>query len=585
VTSPVSHRSLLLLASSLVASGIGISLWATHALRRLELDTVDARFDIRGGRAPPRDIVIVPIDDQTFDDLQVRWPFPRHYHAQVIANIARDHPRAIAYDVQFTEPTDSADDNALIDAVARSGHVALATTEVDSRGHTNVFGGDQVVRQVGARVGNANVLVDPGGVVRRLPLSIDRLASFGVVAAEVAGYHPTHPPHRTLYIDYAGPANTIHRISFSQVYKGRAPPGFFRNRIVVVGAAAPTLQDVHATPLGSGQMSGPELQANAIDTVRRGFPLRQGPGATDVVLIVLLGMIAPIAGLRLRPLAALALALGAGAAFVIAAQLAFNGGAVIAVVYPVAALLVSILIALAVQYSVAAFERARTRAVFARFVPEHVVDDVLARTGDDLRLGAVRREATVMFTDLRGFTSFAEQVPPDRVVEVLNRYLGEMSDAIMAHDGTLVAYMGDGIMAAFGVPLEQPDHADRALAAAREMLKVRLPAFNAWLASEGLGDGFRMGIGLNTGPVMSGNVGSERRLEYTAIGDTTNTASRLEGMTKGTPHQLFLSESTRDRLQHIPSGLVYVDEVEIRGREARLRVWTLASDDSDVKEE
>ena len=124
------------------------------------------------------------------------------------------------------------------------------------------------------------------------------------------------------------------------------------------------------------------------------------------------------------------------------------------------------------------------------------------------------------------------------MIDVLNRYLEEMSDAIMDHGGTLVAYMGDGIMAVFGAPIEQDDHADRALAAAREMLAVRLPRFNAWLRGAGprrrLPDGHRH----QQRPVMSGNVGSERRIEYTAIGDTTNTAARLEGMTKGTPHQL-----------------------------------------------
>ena len=124
---------------------------------------------------------------------------------------------------------------------------------------------------------------------------------------------------------------------------------------------------------------------------------------------------------------------------------------------------------------------------------------------------------------------------------MLNRYLTEMSDAILDHDGTLVAYMGDGIMAVFGAPIASDDHADKALGAAREMLE-RLERFNAWMREEGLGDGFKMGIGLNSGDVMSGNVGSSRRLEYTAIGDTTNTAARLEGMTKGTPYQLFVAD-------------------------------------------
>jgi adenylate cyclase len=161
------------------------------------------------------------------------------------------------------------------------------------------------------------------------------------------------------------------------------------------------------------------------------------------------------------------------------------------------------------------------------------------------------------------------------VIEVLNHYLSEMSDAILDNGGTLVAYMGDGIFAVFGAPLEQPDHADRALRTAREMLETRLPRFNEWIRSEGLGDGFRMGIGLNSGRVMSGHVGSERRVEYAAVGDTTNTASRIEGMTKGTAHQLLLSDSTREALVEPAEDLVFVDEVDIRGRVARMKLWGL----------
>jgi adenylate cyclase len=183
-------------------------------------------------------------------------------------------------------------------------------------------------------------------------------------------------------------------------------------------------------------------------------------------------------------------------------------------------------------------------------------------------------DATVMFSDLRGFTSFAEARPPEQVIDVLNRYLTAMSDAILDHGGTLVAYMGDGIMAVFGAPVAAPDHADRALAAARAML-VRLEEFNAWVRERGIGDGFKMGIGLHSGPVMSGNVGSARRLEYAAIGDTTNTAARLEGMTKGTPYQLFVGEPTHERLSAGADGLEFVSELEVRGREHPIRVWGL----------
>jgi adenylate cyclase len=197
-----------------------------------------------------------------------------------------------------------------------------------------------------------------------------------------------------------------------------------------------------------------------------------------------------------------------------------------------------------------------------------------ADSEDDVRLGGELLTATVLFSDLRGFTSFAETKEPAEVIGVLNRYLTEMSDAILDHDGTLVAYMGDGIMAVFGAPIASDDHADKALGAAREMLD-RLEGFNAWLRSEGLGDGFKMGIGLNTGDVMSGNVGSARRLEYTTIGDTTNSAARLEGMTKGTPYQLFVADSTRSRLASVPDDLESLDELEVRGRKGAVKVWAL----------
>ncbi len=271
-------------------------------------------------------------------------------------------------------------------------------------------------------------------------------------------------------------------------------------------------------------------------------------------------------------------------AYVGVAVLAFRSGLILPVVHPVGAVITAVFGTLGVALMLGTLERQRVRDAFARFVPEPVVSEVLSKAGQDLRLGGVRREATVLFADLRGFTAFAETLAPDRVIGVLNTYLESMSDAILDHGGTLVAYMGDGIMAVFGAPLEQQDHADRALAAAREMAGERLARFNAWLAEAGHGDAFSMGIGLNSGEVMSGNVGSSRRLEYTAIGDTTNTAARLEGMTKGTPHQLFLSEATRSSLTREPDDLAEVGELDVRGRAQQLRVWTVASLDKPAEE-
>jgi adenylate cyclase len=276
-----------------------------------------------------------------------------------------------------------------------------------------------------------------------------------------------------------------------------------------------------------------------------------------------------------RPLFAIGLTVVAGVAYLGAAILLFDDGTILPVTYPLLGLTIAGVGSLGAHYVTTAYERERIRDVLSRIVNDSVADALMAR--ERLELGGVDVECTVLFSDLRGFTAYSESQPPTRVIEVLNRYHTEMEDAVFSHGGTLISYMGDGIMAVFGAPEGQEDHADRALAAAREMIGERLDRFNEWMRSEGHGDGFRMGIGLNSGHVLAGQIGSERRFEYTAIGDTVNTASRLEGMTKGTPHMLFAADSVRQSLRRETPGLIAVDELEVRGRQARVKVWSLAS--------
>ena len=488
-------------------------------------------------------------------------------------------PALIVYDVQFTEPSDDPRaDNRLIEAARAAGNVVFSTTEVGDHGESNVFGGAEGLRFARATAGNGLLPEDPGGVLRRVPVQIDGLDTLAVAALE--RLRRPLPRDRMggkgAWIDYRGPGGHLARVSFSDVAQGEVPRDRLAGRIVVIGATAPSLQDTHPVSWPEGTMSGPEIHATAIDTLLRGAPLRTTGGGTDLAIAIVLALLAPLLGLVLRPWTGLVVALVAGAAYAIAAQLLFGAGWIVPVVAPLTGLAVGFVGTVLVHWLTATFERARTRDVFARFVPDTVVDQVLARATEegDPRLGGERMDATVLFSDLRGFTTFAEARDPEQVIEVLNRYLTGMSDAILDHEGTLVAYMGDGIMAVFGAPVAAPDHADRALAAARAMLR-RLEEFNAWVRERGLGDGFKMGIGLHSGPVMSGNVGSARRLEYAAIGDTTNTAARLEGMTKGTPYQLFVSEPTRDRLRAAPEALEFVSELEVRGREHGIRVWGL----------
>ena len=561
-------------------TGFAFVAYATNLLRPLELDSVDARFSVRGTQPTPEDYLVVEIDAATFGALQETWPFPRSFHARVIDRLREGGARAIAYDIQFSEPTDPEEDNALIEAVARAGNVVLATSEVDDEGNGNVFGGADLT-QFRTRAGSAQLPPDPGGVMRRSLVSVDGLETLSVGTAEVAlGRQIREPADAENWIDFRGPPGTIRSVSFADVLKGKIPAADFAGKIVVVGPSAPTLHDVHSVPTSRNElMSGAELQANAIWTVMNGFPLQSPPSLLVAVLIALFGFLAPVASLRLSFVLTILLPVTVGVAFTVATQLAFEQGIVVPFTYPMAALVLSTVGAVGTHYSVAAFERARTRDVFSRFVPEEVVKQVLARADRDLRLGGVDVVGTIMFTDLRGFTTFSEEIEATRVIDVINVYLTEMSEAILAHGGTLVSYAGDGIMAVFGAPIDQPDHADRAVAAGEEMVSVRLPRVNEFVRGQGFGDGFRMGVGIHSGAFIAGNIGSERRLEYTAIGDTVNAASRIEGLTKGTRHMLLFSEATQVLLTSPieDDELVFFAEESIRGRQAKIRLYSLES--------
>ncbi len=484
----------------------------------------------------------------------------------------------VTFDVQFSELGSAAGDNALGYAFIRNhGRTAVATTEVEDDGRPNLFF-EEALQQLGVRAGNANLPTDPDGIIRRFGHTIEKLKAFAIVAAEIAIGRPITREEMgsdEQWIDYAGSPGTITSYSYSRVHDGKVPPSVFKDKIVVIGATAPSLQDIHATPTGA-VMSGPEIQANAIVTALRGFPLRSLSTGWNIVLIVVLGLLVPLVSLRAGPLVAVAVGVVGYGLFSLGTQLAFEqSGRVSSYVYPTAALAMATVGSVGAHYTLAAFERERVRDVFSRFVPEQVVDQVLEQADADLRLHGKELVTTVMFSDLRGFTSSAEDMPAENVITVLNYYLHEMSEAILAHGGTLVCYMGDGIYAIWGAPLEQEDHADRALAAAREMLLERLPKFNGWMREQGYGEGYFMGIGLNSGPVMTGNVGHERRMDYTAVGDVVNTASRIEGMTKGTPYSVLIAESTIEMMSERPTDLAYYEELEIRGRIAKLKLWAL----------
>jgi CHASE2 domain-containing sensor protein len=351
---------LAVLVTGAIAATVGVVAQLSDLLPGVQGDTVALRFQARDTHRPP-DLVVVAIDDVTFSDLDRQWPFPRRLHAQAIDRLRAAGARTIVYDVQFTEPTNERDDLALFDAVRRAGNVVLATTETDGQGHTNVLGGDENVRAAHAVVGASNLPTGPGGVFLRVPHSTLGIDTLAVAAAKRAGNAP--PPSEFesggAWIDYRGGPGTIRTVSFSDLVRGRVDPRVLRDKIVVVGASAPSLQDVHATPAANGLMSGPEIQANAIWTTTRDMPLRTAPLWFDLLAIIALALAPALAGLRARPLAVALVAPLVGVFWLIAAQLAFGAGWVVAVVWPLAALLMGTTGTIAARYLAELTERRR----------------------------------------------------------------------------------------------------------------------------------------------------------------------------------------------------------------------------------
>jgi HD-GYP domain-containing protein (c-di-GMP phosphodiesterase class II) len=336
----------LRLAAALTLAGAfaaGALLQLAGGLGDLERATLQARFQIRH-RPRPHGIVVVGIDPRTFQDLGLRWPFPRLLHARLIDRLHAARVREIVYDVQFTQRTDTLDDNALIAAIGRAGGAALASTIVSSYGHTPVLGGNATLQMIRAQAGYSAFFPTSAGVVERVRYSVGGVPSLAVLAAQrVTGRPPSHAGfgHEGALIDFQGAAATFPVVSFSDVLAGRVPASALRGQVAVVGATDPVLQDVHATPTGSRLMAGPQLQANAIWTVLHGVPLRDAPDALALLVIAIGAAVAPLARLRARPLGAALIAITAGAGYAVVAQLTFDAGTVLPVVPPLAALLAS----------------------------------------------------------------------------------------------------------------------------------------------------------------------------------------------------------------------------------------------------
>lgn len=534
--------------------------------------------------------VIVAIDEPSFADINLQWPWPRSLHARLVNALRDAGARVIALDVIFSEPTTAGEDQAL--AAALGPDVVLAGDET----LISSAQADQFVRTLplaqftdtGARAGIASISLGGDGTIRTLPELDD---SFAARIAEAAGLPATLPAGGTLMQTFGGP-RTYPTVSYYQALDptNLLPPDTFRNRVVIVGLSlqnAPSVAaggaDAFATSytVRTGRLvAGAEIHATIFDNLRtangiaEATPLLKGAFVLFAVLLAVLlvwrgtGWPAAFGGAAyiLAMVAASYVALRFGRTFVspIAPSMAFAAIGIAQATLDYAA------------------ER-RSRREIMRAFGQYLSPDLVARLAEDpgqLKLGGEKRTLSVLFCDVRGFTTIAEGLKddPEHLTQLINRLLTPLSDVVLSHGGTIDKYIGDCIMAFWNAPLEDAEHAPHAVSAGLAMLAA-IDALNLELEAEAKAAGapfmpLRIGIGINTGDCVVGNMGSTRRFDYSALGDAVNLASRLEGASKQFGVPLLLGEATAGLVaDRFP--ILELDRITVKGRSAGTAVATV----------
>jgi adenylate cyclase len=604
-------------------------------LNHLELKTYDMRLK-SAHSAPPQDVTIAAIDEQSLAQLG-QWPWSRVVLARLVDRLEQAGARVVAFDVFFAERESPQADARFARAISAGHNVVLSTVFLLNREDARPFGAERLeeakraitaqaianVRQSGtasaeyprtapqgiivnipelqrsaAYAGHINILPDADGTVRRAPLVyrydgryfpssdlqaahaflggdlILHAASYGIEGVQIGERFIPTDEEGNLLVRYRGGTGTFRSVSIADVLDGRADPASLRGRIVLIGTTAQGLGDLRVTPFGSA-FHGVELRASIIQNLLEGDVLQQ-PGwmaLVDVAAMIVLGLALTFALPRLGIPAGAALASGVLVAYVLFANHVFQAeGLWLNVVYP--SLLIALLFASTtlVRYFSTESEKRDLKIAFQHYVPPAVVDEILADTSK-LRLGGEKRDLTVLFSDIRGFTSMSEALEPEDLVKLLNAYFTEMTDQVFAHKGSLDKYIGDAIMAVFGAPVAQPEHARLACRAALDMVAA-LEGLQAQWRRDGL-PAIEIGIGINTGPVIVGNMGSVSRFNYTVVGDAVNLASRMESLNKTYGTNILVSESTYamvgDEFPHSRE----IDRIRVRGRSQVVGIYEL----------
>ncbi|MFB3925327.1 MAG: CHASE2 domain-containing protein [Syntrophales bacterium] len=393
---------------------------------------------------------------------------------------------------------------------------------------------------------------------------------------------PTDESGRML-INYLGPAKTFPHYSISDIIHGRLDPELIRDKIVLVGATATGIYDLRTTPY-SAVYPGVEVHANVIDNIiHSDFIRRPGwTGLLDILAIISFGLIIGVALPRTGALQGFFLSFAVLTAFVFGNVYVFSHHNLwIDLVYPALTIIVVYTGVTVYKYITEERERKKIRNAFQYYLTSSVINEML-KDPSKLKLGGEKKDLTVLFSDIRGFTTISEKLSPEELVQLLNEYLTAMTNVVFKYDGLLDKYMGDAIMAVFGAPLSQIDHAARACRTGLDMMK-ELRGFQKKWSEEGK-PVLNIGIGINSGEMVVGNMGSEMRFDYTVMGDSVNLGSRLEGINKEYGTNIVISEFTHDKIQ---GAFICreLDSVRVKGKKFPVRIYELLAEEDGSGEQ
>lgn len=547
-------------------------------------------------------IKIIAIDDKTLAEIGPFGTWSRQSYADLI-NILGDSPAVIGLDIMIFGEMDEAGDKALLEACAESGRVVAGSYinygsayKTDESGnhyidHFNIELIEQPITENSCSTGFVNASPDDDGIVRMAFLSAEydgkSYRSFSSeiyrIYCEKKGISENAPMLDSggrMQISYAGRPYDYEHISYCDVVNGRVDPRVFSDCIVLVGAYASGLQDQFSVPGSADQMYGVEIHANILQGLLDG---RYPVAAPQLLSAAIAGALCALVFLTSRTLkfrvSVVFAVVAAGGYF--AAGIALNeAGVTMPLLYAPAFVLLAFFVNLGGRYAAEALEKRKITAAFRKYVAPQVVEEISKSGNYKICLGGENRHIAVLFVDIRGFTPMSESLEPEQVVDILNSYLNLTTNAIFKNGGTLDKFIGDATMAVFNAPFDLDDYIFRAVQTAWDIVAGGNAIESKFL--EKYGKSVSFGVGVNCGNAVVGNIGCDYRMDYTAIGDTVNTAARLEANAKRGQVLIseFVYEQVKDRVTVEPVG-----EIPLKGKSKGVFVYSLTGITGEIRSE